>query len=566
MEFAEEIRQFLIESNENLNALDQQVVELEKNPSDEELIASVFRTIHTIKGTSGFFGFNILGTITHLAESLLGQVRDKERPLTPAVVSLILETVDAVKQVLVTIEATQKEGEDCYQPLRERMNVALRACMEDGAGLSARVGATSIGSSRVALAIGAGEVVPVPDIGRDPTPAARVAPEGIVSRVQTCGSERVSDERVAAELRKLEHLATIDRAPRDFAPNEGAPSEGALPAADVRAAAESPSTPRAWGGNDRRTPGSRREDDAAHSTIHVDIALLDTLANLVGELAMVRNEILLDAAQSVASCTGAQRLNRITHALQEGVMRARMQPISTVWNMLHRVVRDLATQMGKKIEIQMDGATTELDKTILEAIKDPLTHLLRNACDHGIECPEVRVAKGKSPQGTIYLRAFHEGAQVNIEVSDDGAGIDPEKIKSKAVEKRLIRAEEATQMSDREALRLILLPGLSTTETVTSISGRGVGMDVVRTNVEKIGGSVEVSNHAGGGLTLTIKIPLTLAILPGLMGGERSSFTAVAEETREHVRGIPQATILELVQLENEKARLRMKQGLGVEV
>lgn len=556
MEFDEEIRQFLIESNENLNALDRQVVELEKNPSDAELIASVFRTIHTIKGTSGFFGFNILGTTTHLAESLLGQVRDKERPLTPALVSLILETVDAVKQVLVTIEATQSEGEDCYQPLRERMNVALTACMEDSVGSSARDEPAAITSSTVALTRVAGEVVPVSEVGRDSMSAARGVPEGILSRAQTSSSEKVADEREEAELQKLERLAPSDLAPSNRAPH----------AEDLPSGAELPSAPQQRSGYDRRARGSRREDDAAHSTIHVDIALMDKLANLVRELAMVRNQILLDATHSVASFAGAQRLNRITHALQEGVMRARMQPISTVWNMLPRLVRDLATQMEKKIEIQMDGATTELDKTILEAIKDPLTHLVRNACDHGIECPEVRVARGKSPQGTIYLRAFDEGVQVTIEVSDDGAGIDPEKIKSKAVEKRLIRAEEAAQMSDAEALRLILLPGLSTTETVTSISGRGVGMDVVRTNVEKIGGSVEVSNHAGGGLTLTIKIPLALAILPELMGSERSSFAAAVEETRERGFGIPQATILELVHLENEKARMQIRRGLGMEV
>ncbi len=561
MEFDEEIRQFLIESNENLNALDRQVVELEKNPSDAELIASVFRTIHTIKGTSGFFGFNILGTTTHLAESLLGQVRDKERPLTPALVSLILETVDAVKQVLVTIEATQNEGEDCYQALRERINEALTACMADSAGSSVRDEPAAITSSTVALARVAGEVVPASEVGKVSMSAARGVPEGIVSREKTNNSESVTDERVEAELQKLERLVPSDLAPSDLALSNRTPH-----AEDLPSGAELPAAPQQRSGYDRRAHGSRREDDAAHSTIHVDIALMDKLANLVRELAMVRNQILLDATHSVASFAGAQRLNRITHALQEGVMRARMQPISTVWNMLPRLVRDLATQMEKKIELQMDGATTELDKTILEAIKDPLTHLVRNACDHGIECPEVRVARGKSPQGTIYLRAFDEGVQVTIEVSDDGAGIDPEKIKSKAVEKRLIRAEEAAQMSDAEALRLILLPGLSTTETVTSISGRGVGMDVVRTNVEKIGGSVEVSNHAGGGLTLTIKIPLALAILPELMGSERSSFAAAVEETRERGFGIPQATILELVQLENEKARMQIKRGLGMEV
>ena len=483
MEFDEEIRQFLIESNENLNALDRQVVELEKSPADEDLIASVFRTLHTIKGTSGFFGFNNLGSTTHLAESLLGQVREKERSLTPALVSLILEAVDAIKQMLETIEATQKEGEDCYRPLRDRMNVALKACGEDSAGSSAGT-------------------------------------EEILHGKQTCSFERATDKRAEAELQKMERVATIDRASID----------GARPAADICSGVASPPGPQAWAGDDRRAPRSRREDDAAHSTVHVDIALLDKLANLVGELALVRNQILLEAAQSATRSACAQRLNLITHELQEGVMRARMQPISTVWNMLPRVIRDLATQMGKKIEIQMDGATTKLDKTILEAIKDPLTHIVRNACDHGIECPEVRVAKGKSPQGTIYLRAFQEGTQVNIEISDDGTGVDTEKIKSKAVEKRLIRADQAAQMNDREALRLILLPGLSTAEAVTSISGRGIGMDVVRTNVEKISGAVEVSNHAGGGLTLTIKIPLTLAILPGLITSERSNVATAVEE------------------------------------
>ena len=556
MEFKEEIRQFLIESNENLDALDRQVVELEKNPSDEELIASVFRTIHNIKGTSGFFGFNILGAITHAAESLLGQVRDKERPLTPALVSLILEAVDAIKQVLIMIERTHEEGMDRYQPLRERMNVSLRACGGDSAGSVERHEAPALDSSTDALATVAGEPVLVSEVGGDFMSAAAVATEGIVGRVQERNFARVTDERVGAELRTLERVATIECTSIDRVP----------PAADPRSDAELPSTPQAWNGSDRRALGSRREDDAAHSTIHVDIALLDKLANLVGELALVRSQILQEAAQSATSSNCAQRLNLITHALQEGVIRARMQPISTVWNMLPRVVRDLATQMGKKIEIQMDGATVELDKTILEAIKDPLTHLVRNACDHGIECPNVRVAKGKSPQGTIYLRAYHNGAQANIEVSDDGAGIDPEKIKCKALEKRLIRAEEAARMSNREALRLILLPGLSTTETLTSISGRGVGMDVVRTNVEKIGGSVEVSNHIGGGLTLTIKIPLTLTILPGLLGRERSSFAPEVKETHEHSFGIPQAAILDRAQLENEKARMQMKHDRTVEV
>jgi two-component system chemotaxis sensor kinase CheA len=231
--------------------------------------------------------------------------------------------------------------------------------------------------------------------------------------------------------------------------------------------------------------------------------------NLVDELVLARNQILQGAQQSSMSSVAAQRLDLITSELQKGVMRARMQPIGVVWNIFPRVVRDLAIETGKKIEIKMEGRSTELDKNIIEAIKDPLMHIVRNACDHGIELPDIRVAKGKSPHGTILLRAFHEGGHVHIEVSNDGTGIDTEKIKSKAVQKGLIRPGQAASMHDGEALRLILLPGLTTAEKVTSISGRGVGMDVVKTNIEKIGGTVDIVNRNGMGITFKIKIPLT---------------------------------------------------------
>jgi len=310
--------------------------------------------------------------------------------------------------------------------------------------------------------------------------------------------------------------------------------------------------------------GGRRSEDQglANSTIRVDVSLLDKLMNLVGELVLARNQILQGTAQSATSSATAQRLNLITSELQEGVMRTRMQPIGVVWNKLPRVVRDLASDMGKKIEIVMEGSETELDKTIIEAIKDPLTHIVRNSCDHGIETVEERVAKGKEPAGTILLRAFHEGGHVNIEISDDGAGVNPEKVKSKAIQKGLIRAEQAAQMNDWEALRLIFLPGFSTAEKVTSISGRGVGMDVVRTNIEKIGGTVDLSNRAGSGTLIKIKIPLTLAIIPGLIVSLISS-TAERESRTAHRFVIPQANLLELVRLESAKDRAQVEKIHG---
>jgi two-component system chemotaxis sensor kinase CheA len=532
IEFAEEIREFLIESNENLNALDQQIVKLERTPADELLIAGVFRTIHTIKGTSGFFGFNVLGSITHIAESILGQVREKERPLTPALVSLILETVDAVKQVLLAIESNNEEGEDFYQPLRERLNAAYQECGEtteaepapcDAKGSDAGTEATTDMGDSLQRSL------------RVPPTTASCAPEKESPRApyEPSHLDRRSDRRMEAEASPSAERASL--------------VDGTGPAPE-------------------RVFKTRADDGAASSTIRVDVKLLDKLMNLVGELVLARNQILQGAQQSSTINATAQRLNLITSELQESVMLARMQPIGMVWNILPRVVRDLAVEMGKNIEIQMEGTSTELDKTIIEAIKDPLMHIVRNACDHGIETPDVRVAKGKSPHGTILLRAFHEGGHVNIEVSDDGAGIDPEIIKSKAVQKGLIRPEQTASMQDWEALRLIFLPGFSTVERVTSISGRGVGMDVVKTNIEKISGTVDIANRNGMGTTLKIKIPLTLAIIPGLIVSVHGNVKDAAGMSPKHRFVIPQANLVELVRLEGEKGLRQIEQLHGAEV
>ena len=279
--------------------------------------------------------------------------------------------------------------------------------------------------------------------------------------------------------------------------------------------------------------------------------------DLVGELVLTRNQILQfntereDAALNATS----QRLNLITTELQEGVMKTRMQPIGMVWNKLPRVVRDMAVALGKQIRLEMDGAETELDRTIIEAIKDPLVHLVRNSCDHGIEPPEVRARAGKPPQGRLTLRAYHEGGQVNIEIGDDGAGIDVARVKQKAIEKGLLRPEQAEKLSDREALNLIFQPGFSTAQTVTNVSGRGVGMDVVKSNIEKIGGVVDVFSRPGEGATVKLKIPLTLAIIPGLVitsGGERFV--------------IPQVSLLELIRLEGDSSEKHIEYVHGTPV
>ncbi|HKU27549.1 MAG TPA: chemotaxis protein CheA, partial [Candidatus Sulfotelmatobacter sp.] len=289
-----------------------------------------------------------------------------------------------------------------------------------------------------------------------------------------------------------------------------------------------------------------RGQTASDSTIRVDVNQLDRLMNGMSELVLLRNQIVQysNSTEDSELLGTSQRLNLLTTELQEGVMKTRMQPIGNIWSKFPRTVRDVALGCGKQVRIEMEGKETELDKTIIEAIKDPLMHLVRNAVDHGIESPEVRQAGGKSPEGLLFLRAFHEGGQVNIEITDDGSGLDYEKLRNKAVQKALIPADQATRMTEREITNLIFLPGFSTADKVTNVSGRGVGMDVVKTNIEKIGGTVDVQSKSGQGSTVRIKIPLTLAIIPALIvttAGDRYA--------------IPQVSLLELVRLEGEQAR-----------
>ena len=475
MEDQEIIKEFLIESNENLARLDREMVELERRPKDTELLASIFRTMHTIKGTCGFLGFGTLEAITHRAEDILSQLREGQRDLTPELVTIILEAVDATKKVMVLIEATGTEGPETYSELRDRLEEARK--------------------------------------GRLAAPEETAAPVAVPSAAEETPG------------------------PASVPPAAPAPTAAQMAPAEAESIQKAPSV--------------------SDSSIRVDVGLLDKLMNLVGELVLTRNQILQFNAQQEDSTlnTTSQRLNLITTELQAGVMKTRMQPIGVVWNKLPRVVRDMASSFGKQIQLEMDGADTELDKTIIEAIKDPLTHIVRNCCDHGIETPEVRAARGKPPQGKLGLRAFHEGGQVNIEISDDGAGLDPQRLKDKALQKGLIRPEQAERMSDREAFGLIFLPGFSTAATVTNVSGRGVGMDVVKTNVEKIGGVVDLVSRVGEGTTVKLKIPLTLAIIPGLVvtsGGERFV--------------IPQVSLLELIRLEGESGKQQIEWIQGTPV
>lgn len=461
----EAIREFIIESNDNLDQLERDLVALERDPSDDKLLNSIFRNIHTIKGTAGFLAYGKVEKVSHSGENILGSLRAGQIVFDAAISTALFSMIDCVRRLLSEIERNGGEGSENCDTLIERLDILFKERSS----------------------------------GKPSESQANVAPKPTAAVASPVVTEEASSN-VQAKAVNSAPVASLD-------------SNGSL---------------------------------ASESTIRVDVALLDKLMTRVGELVLARNQILqfTSALGNSDLISTSQRLNLITTELQEGVMKTRMQPIGNVWSKFPRLVRDLASICGKEVRIEMEGKDTELDKTIIEAIKDPLTHLVRNTVDHGIEKPDVRVQKGKPMEGCLYLRAFHEGGQVNIEISDDGAGLNLDKIKEKAIQKGLITADQASRLQERDICHLIFLPGFSTADKVSNVSGRGVGMDVVKTNIEKIGGTVDLQTRTGNGTTIKIKIPLTLAIIPALVvTNDRNRFA------------IPQVNLLELVRLEGEQAK-----------
>jgi two-component system chemotaxis sensor kinase CheA len=490
------VQDFLVESYENLDRLDRELVGLEKNPQDRDALASVFRTIHTIKGTCGFLGFNQLEKVAHVGENLLTRLRDGQLTLNRELTTALLEMVDAVRQMLGSIEATGGEG--------KRDDTKLIATL------------TRVQQLPEAQAVS--KAAPLPAT----TPEGAASPASIGDILMQTTGVTSAEIQLATEKQK-------EGDPRRL--GEILVEQGAVQPCDIVDAL-------------RIQQSSRARTGASESTIRVDTGLLDKVMTLVGELVLARNQILqfTSRMKDTSFLAASHRLNLITTELQAGIMKTRMQPIGNIWGQFPRTVRDVALGCGKEVGIEMEGKETELDKTIIEAIKDPLTHLVRNSVDHGIELPEDRVKAGKERAGRLILRAFHEGGQVNIEISDDGAGLNVQRIRKKAVERGVITPEQATRMPEREIFNLIFLPGFSTAEKVTNVSGRGVGMDVVKTNVEKIGGAIDVQSTPGRGTTVRVKIPLTLAIIPALVvtcGGDRYA--------------IPQVSLLELVRLKADQ-------------
>jgi two-component system chemotaxis sensor kinase CheA len=491
------LREFLIESNESLDVLDRELLALERSGATPDRLNLIFRTVHTIKGTAGFLNLVKLEKVTHVGESLLDSLRSDKITLSPEISVVLFKLLDAMRKILSSMGALGTEGEDPFDELIDELKQL---------------------NTQTTLK----------------TPPTVLSEEETLEQLFEQSRQAYLASGSDSQLSQV-HSSHNQELPMSFTPS--------LSDQDQITRQDSSDKERAGIGS----TNSASKTSIAESSLRVDVNLLDDLMNLVGELVLSRNQILQHSRnqKDQTILNASQRLNLITTELQEGVMKTRMQQISNVWSKFPRVVRDLAKQLNKQVRLEMEGKETELDKTIIEAIKDPLTHIIRNSVDHGIEAPDVRQKAGKDPEGVVTLRAFHEGGQVIIEIADDGAGLKIERIKQKALEKGIVSAEQLRQWSTQEIQRIIFMAGFSTADAVTNVSGRGVGMDVVRSNIERIGGQVEISSVEGKGSTLRIKIPLTLAIIPALIvscGQEQFA--------------IPQVVLLELVRVDKDSRAL----------
>lgn len=587
------VADFIAETREGLEALDSELVRFEQQPEDPATLSGIFRLIHTIKGTCGFLGLVRLQTVAHAAENVLGAFRDGVLPVTPVAVSAVLETVDLIRALTDALGATASEPEGDDSALIGRLEALLEETEPvAGAAPAAATARQDEGDARRLI----------DRLGGDATLDA--AAEAVVARLPSDSLfgpllRDADPDRLQAAIREsLGSLARKSERGRAFASALGGFADGPLTGANVErlftlvrealaaldipdaaldqlallvdcepvtAAAPAPEAPPAppvdaatasappppadvtpLRGDAPSPKGEAETTSGPAQTIRVSVDALEHLMTVVSELVLIRNQLIQTLRLEPESPFAAplNRLNQVTSELQEGVMTTRMQPISGAWAKLPRLVRDLAQELGKSIDLVMVGQDTELDRQVLELIKDPLTHMIRNAADHGLERPAERVAAGKSETGRITLQARHEGGAIVIEISDDGRGLPAAKLRAKAVTAGILTPVQAEQMSDLEARQLIFLPGLSTAAEVTSVSGRGVGMDVVRTNIEKIGGAIELASVEGRGSCFTIRIPLTLTIVSALIVeccGERFA--------------MPQSSLVELVSASDGSGR-----------
>jgi two-component system, chemotaxis family, sensor kinase CheA len=537
------LQDFLTETSESLAVLDVELVQFEQDPSNLGILQNIFRLVHTIKGTCGFLGLPRLEHLAHAGENVLGKFRDGALDVTPPAVSLVLSSIDRIKELLGSLEETGSEPEGSDEDLIAALNATAQ-------GEPLVVDAAAVDAPAADEAEGSGSRGPVTSDQGFPVAAE------LLDEVAASEASGITAADTEAEWAAMEMAASAEAAPEPAPKPKAVPKPKAEPKPKAKPAAPVAAKAAA------KADGPPHESVASQS-IRVNVGLLENLMTLVSELVLTRNQLLqmIRGQDDSEFQVPLQRLSLITSDLQESVMKTRMQPIGNAWSKLPRIVRDLALETGKKIDLQMVGADTELDRQVLELIKDPLTHMVRNSADHGLESGAERLAAGKSEMGVIRLDAYHEGGHIIIQIADDGKGLNTDRIRDKILSNGMVSEAELAGMPDQQVHQYIMRAGFSTAEKVTSVSGRGVGMDVVKSNIEKIGGTIEFVSREGRGTTFTIKIPLTLAIVSALIvacGGERFA--------------IPQISVLELVrasehaetkiELINEAPVLRLRDRL----
>lgn len=550
-EFQEILQDFLVEAFELVEKLDEDLVELESAPEDLELLNGIFRVAHTIKGASSFLNFDILTHLTHHMEDVLNKARHGELIITPDVMDVVLESIDLMKSLLSIIRDTSSDG-----------GVDVSECVARLDKVSGGSGAVSTPVAQAPAVKEKVAVVEEPEEIEDELDYDNMTDDDVEAEIQRLLDQRQAEDRAKREAKVAagEEVLAPPPEPDEEVSEESEPTPKPEPkAAPIKAPVPRASTSaRSMSEDDddsdakAAAPAKRNSNTTVDQTIRVDVKRLDHLMNLIGELVLAKNRLIKindDVEERYEGEEFLEELNQVvsivslvTTDLQIAVMKTRMLPIGKVFNKFPRMIRDLTRELNKKIELIIKGEETELDKSIVEEIGDPLVHIIRNSCDHGIETPEIRLANGKNETGTISLKAYNEGNQIVIQIDDDGKGLDPEILKNKALEKGIISEKEADNMGDKEAFTLIIKPGFSTAAAVTNVSGRGVGMDVVKTNIEKVNGIIDIDSELGVGTSIKLKIPLTLAIIQALLVG-----------VQEEAYAIPLSSVLETVRISKDE-------------
>ena len=556
-EFQEILQDFLVESFELIEQLDQDLVELESRPDDLELLNGIFRVAHTVKGASSFLNFDVLTHLTHHMEDVLNKARHGELLITPDIMDVILESIDLMKSLLNTIRDTSSDAGIDVSECVSRLDKCVGGSGEVEGPEMHEAAPIEEEPAPVEEVIIEEEVETAQESSEEEPDYDNMSPDDLEAEIERLLQERQAEDKAKREAKKAagEGEAPVEPTPEPTPEPEPEPEPTPEPEPVVTTPVPATPTPAATTTEMPESPKAAapaKKAPVVEQTIRVDVKRLDHLMNLIGELVLAKNRLIKindDVEERYEGEEFLEELNQVvsivslvTTDLQIAVMKTRMLPIGKVFNKFPRMIRDLTRELNKQIELEITGEETELDKSIVEEVGDPLVHIIRNSCDHGIEAPVLRTEHGKPETGTIKLKAYNEGNQIVIQVDDDGKGLDAGILKAKSLEKGLITEKEADTMSDKEAFNLIFKPGFSTAATVTNVSGRGVGMDVVKTNIEKLNGIIDIDSEVGVGTSIKLKIPLTLAIIQALLVGVQEEHYA-----------IPLASVLETVRISKDE-------------